>query len=162
MASADPAERRVALVTLGATDDLVGLGRELSGPKVADGWDFAVTVARHWLGRAPGNDRKLYEALTSPTQGYSPAHAGIVLQLLHGFGPDDLKQPEAYELLVGYLGHDRAAVRNLAAWHLARLVPAGKGIAFRPGCPKAEAEAAQRGWRKLIPPGQLPPAPKKE
>ena len=162
LVSADPAERRVALVTLGATDDLVGLGRELSSPKVADGWDFAVTAARHWLGRSPGNDRKLYAALTSPVQGYSPAHAGIVLQLLHGFGPDDLKQPEAYELLVGYLGHDRAAVRNLAAWHLARLVPAGKGIAFRPGCPKAEAEAALREWRKLIPPGQLPPAPKKE
>jgi hypothetical protein len=161
LASADPAEQRVALVTLGALDDLPGLVRVLGGAKTREEWDFGITVVRHWLGRAAGNDRRLYEALTSPAQGYSPAHARIILQLLLGFGPDDLKLPETYELLVLYLAHDRAAVRNLAAWHLVRLVPAGQGIGYKPGGTKEEAAAAQKAWRKLIPAGQLPPAPKK-
>lgn len=161
LASSDPAERRVALVTLGALDDLDGLGRVLGGARAPDGYDFGVTVARHWLGRCPGNDRKLYAVLTSPAQGYSPAHARIILQLLLGFGPDDLKQPETYELLIQYLTHDRPAIRNLAAWHLVRLVPAGKGIAYKPGGTREEAAAAAGAWKKLIPAGQLPPAPKK-
>ena len=161
LASDDPAERRAALISLGALDDLDGLGRVLREAKTRDEWEWGITVLRHWLGRGPGQDRKLYQALTAPAQGYTPAHARIVMRLLLGFGPDDLKVPETYELLILYLAHDRPAVRNLAAWHLARLVPAGQGIGYKPGGTKEEAAAAQKEWRKLIPAGELPPAPKK-
>ena len=157
LASADPFEQRVALVTLGATDDLAALGRQLGAAKSLGAWDFAVAVARHWLGRGPGNDQKLYAALTSPAQGYSPAHAKIILQLLLGFTPDDAGQPETYEVLIDYLAHDAGAVRNLAAWHLVRMVPQGKVIAFDPAGTKADCDAAYRAWKKLVPAGQLPP-----
>lgn len=160
--SADPVEQRVALVTLGATDDLEGLGRVLSGAKTPEQWEFGITILRHWLGRCPGNDQKLYAQLTSPAGGYTPVHARIIMQLLLGFSPDDLRRPETYEVLIEYLDHDLPAVRNLAAWHLVRLVPQGKSIAYKPGGTKAECEAAYKAWKKLVPAGQLPPEPKKD
>lgn len=162
LASADPLERRIALLTLGATDDLEGLARVLSGAKTPEEWDFGTTIVRHWLGRCPGHDQKLYELLISPANGYSPPHARIMMQLLFGFAPTDLRQPETYEILIEYLTHDQAAIRNLAAWHLVRLVPQGKSVAFKPGGTKEECAAAYREWKKLVPAGQLPPVPKKD
>ena len=158
--SNDALEQRIALVTLGATDDLEPLGKALSSSRTAEQWDFGITIVRHWLGRCPGNDQKLYALLTSPAQGYTPAHA--ILQLLFGFTPEDLRQPETFEVLIEYLKHDQGAIRNLAAWHLVRLVPQGKTIGFKPNGTKEEFEAVQREWKKLIPAGKLPPAPKKE
>ncbi|MDB5313615.1 MAG: hypothetical protein JWO38_7817 [Gemmataceae bacterium] len=162
LGSADPIEQRVALVTLGATDDLDTLGRELAVAKTPEEWDFGITILRHWLGRCPGHDQKLYEILTSPALGYSARDAKIIMQLLFGFGPDDLSRPETFEVLIEYLTHDQAAVRNLAAWHLVRLVPQGKAIAFKPGWTKEECAPVYLGWKKLIPAGQLPPRAKKE
>lgn len=157
--SNDPVEQRIALVTLGATDDLFPLGKALASARTTEQWDFGITVARHWLGRCPGQDKKLYELLTSPAQGYTPAQARTILQLLFGFTADDLKQPETYEVLIEYLKHDQGAVRNLAAWHLVRLVPAGKGIEYKPNATREECDAAYRAWKKLVPTGKLPPAP---
>lgn len=158
LASTDPLEQRVALVTLGATDDLVPLGQTLNAEKTLEEWDFGITVLRHWLGRAPGQDQKFYELLT--TRGYSPVQAQIVMQLLFGFTPAELRAPETYEVLIDYLGHEKPGIRNLAAWHLVRLVPDGKTIPYKPDGTAAEAATAQAAWKKLIPSGQLPPAPK--
>jgi hypothetical protein len=162
LGSADPTEQRVAMVTLGATDDLDALGRALSAAKTSVEWDFGITILRHWLGRGPGQDQKLFETLTSPALGYSATDAKIIMQLLFGFGPDDLTSPETYEVLIEYLTHDQPAVRNLAAWHLARLVPQGKGIAFKPGLTREQCEPLYREWKKLVPSGHLPPAPAKK
>ena len=159
--SADPVERRVALVTLGATDDLGRLGKVLAGAKDLDEWDFGVTVLRHWLGRCPGQDQALYGALQADG-GMTPAHADQFYWPL-AIDPDtaeDLKRPETYEVLIEYLAHDRPAIRNLAAWHLVRLVPQGKSIPYNPAGTAADAEAAYRAWKKLIPAGQLPPGKK--
>jgi hypothetical protein len=163
LASTDPLDRRVALVTLGATDDLAGLARILNGAKTDEEWNFGPTILRHWLGRCPGQDQKFYDLLISPATGYSPAHARIIMQLLFGFAPDDLRRPETFEVLIDYLTHDQAAIRNLAAWHLVRLVPQGKSIAFKPGGTKEDCAAAYQAWKKLVPTGHLPPAaPKKD
>ena len=159
--SADPIEQRIALVTLGATDDLEPLGKSLRSARNPEQWDFGITIVRHWLGRCPGHDQKLYAVLTSPAQGYSPTTARTIMQLLFGFEPEDLKQPETFEVLIEYLAHDQAPIRNLAAWHLVRLVPQGKSIAFKPNGTKEDADASYRAWKKLIPPGKLPPELKK-
>jgi hypothetical protein len=161
LGSADPVEQRVALVTCGALDDLEQLERELAGAKTLEEWDFGVTVVRHWLGRGPGQDQKLYVALVND-RGYDAPSARLVLQLLFGFSKEDLAQPETFDVLIEYLRHDRAAIRNLAAWHLIRLVPQGKSIPYKPDGTKADAEAAYKAWRKLIPPGQLPPTDSKK
>jgi hypothetical protein len=154
--SADPVEQRVALVTAGATDELDLLGKELAEAKTQEEWDFGITVVRHWLGRCPGQDQKLFARLTGPGRTYTPAQARIVMQLLMGFSADDLRQPETYEVLIDYLTDDVPAVRHLAAWHLVRAVPGGRAIGFKPGGTKAECEAAAREWRRRVPPGQLP------
>ena len=159
--SADPIEQRIALVTLGATDDLEPLGKALASARNAEHWDFGITIVRHWLGRCPGNDQKLYAVLTSPAQGYSPATARTIMQLLFGFDPEDLKQPETFEVLIEYLAHEQSPIRNLAAWHLVRLVPQGKSIGFKPNGTKEESDATYRAWKKLIPSGKLPPEAKK-
>jgi len=160
--SNDPIEQRIALITLGATDDLEPLGKSLSTARTAEHWDFGITIARHWLGRQPGHDQKLYAILTSATQGYSPAHAKTILQLLFGFSPDDLKQPETFEVLIEYLKHEQRAVRNLAAWHLVRLAPPGKTVGFKPNGTPEEYDAAYKAWKKLVPSGTLPQSAKKE
>ncbi|HEX4611930.1 MAG TPA: hypothetical protein VH092_27285 [Urbifossiella sp.] len=159
--SADPVEQRVALVTAGATDDFDLLRKALAEAKTQEEWDFGITVIRHWLGRCPGQDQKLYGLFVGPTRGYTPAQARILMQLLFGFSADDLQQPETYEVLIDYLTDDLPAVRNLAAWHLVRAVPGGRAIGFKPGGTKAECEAAAREWRRRVPPGQLP-APEKK
>jgi hypothetical protein len=160
--SDDRIEQRIALITLGATDDLEPLGRSLASARTPEQWDFGITIVRHWLGRCPGHDQKLYAMLTSPAQGYSPAHARTMIQLLLGFSPDDLRQPETFEVLIEYLKHEQRAVRNLAAWHLVRLAPQGKSIGFKPNGTPEEFDAAYQAWKKLIPSGTLPPAAKKE
>src|SRR5207249_11695296 len=114
LGSTDPVEQRVALVTLGALDDLDGLGRELAEAKTLEEWDFGITVVRHWLGRCAGQDQKLYAALIND-RGYDAASARLVLQLLFGFSREDLAQAETYDILIEYLRHDRPAIRNLAA-----------------------------------------------
>jgi hypothetical protein len=161
LASADPVEQRVALVTAGAFDDLDVLRKELAEAKTQERWDFGITVARHWLGRCPGQDQKLYALLAGPTRGYTPAQARIVVQLLLGFSPEDLQQPETFEVLIDYLTDDAPAIRHLAAWHLVRVVPGGRAIGFKPGGTRAECEAAAREWRRRVPPGQLPTPEKK-
>lgn len=156
LASNDPADRRVGLIAAGALDDLPRLAA--AGATVAadpDAADFAVTVFRHWLGRGAAQEQALYRYLTD-TAGYPPAHAETVIALLHGFTPAELRRPETYEVLIEYLQNDRPAIRNLAHWHLVRLVPAGKRIAFRPNASKAELEPVYRLWKELVPPGRVP------
>ena len=154
--SMDSYDRRVALVNIGATDDLTSLVKAISGAKTPEVWDFAIRVARHWLGRCAGQDQKFYAALISPQHGYSPAQARIIMRLLFGFSGEDLKRPETYEVLIDYLNHDQSIIRNLAAWHLVRTVPEGKSIVYKPGSTQEECVATARAWKKLIPTGHLP------
>jgi hypothetical protein len=155
LASGDPVEQRIALVTLGALDDIERLGRTVAAAKTLEEWDFGVTVLRHWLGRRPDQERKLFTMLTT-VRGLTPAQAKTVIQLLFGFAANDLTQPETFEVLVEYLQHDTPSVRNLAAWHLHRLVPQGKSIPFSPTGDKAAIDQTYQAWKKLLPGGRVP------
>jgi hypothetical protein len=161
LASADPIDQRIALVTLGALDDIETLGKSLVAARSLDQWDFGITVLRHWLGRSRGQDQRYYEILRT-TRGYTPGQAQTIVQLLFGFSAEDLLQPETYEVLIDYLIHEKPAIRNLAAWHLVRLVPQGKSIPHKPNGTLADAQATYEAWKKLIPRGELPPPAKKE
>jgi hypothetical protein len=158
MQAKDERGPRVAVVVAGAVDDLPRLTAALADPR-GEVRDQAVLVLRNWLGRRPGQADKLFAALTR--DGYSRIQAGTVLFLL--FGPTDqhLAQPAVYDVLIAKLGSDKMAIRELAHWHLVRLVPAGKEIAFDPAGPEEARQKAAASWRRLIPPGQLPPAPPK-
>jgi len=83
-----------------------------------------------------------------------------VLELLHS--PFHKDRPETYQTLIEYLRSDRLPVRELARWHLDRLAPAGRSIAFDAAAPAEERAQAVKKWKELVPEGQLPPPPKRE
>ena len=159
--SEDPNDRDVAIVVMGALDDLPRLGKAMREAKYPDVWENGVLTFRHWIGRAPGQDQILYQGLVN-SRNFSPVEAETVLQLLHSYGDADLASPETYDTLIAYLGHNQVAIRGLAYWHLSRLVPAGKKFGYNPLDPKDKREAAIEQWKKLIPSGQLPPKSKVE
>jgi hypothetical protein len=150
----DAATRSLAVYSLGAVDDLSGLLATLADPQHAEVRRAAVIALRHWVGRDARHEDHLSRALGKA--GYKANQAAIVMQLLHGFQERQLAQPETYEALIGYLQSDQLAVRELAAWHLYRLVPDGRRIAFDAAASAEERAAAQAAWRKLIPEGKLP------
>jgi hypothetical protein len=146
--------RRGLVYTMAALDLLDELTDAL-GHSHAEVRDTAVVALRHWIGRGPGQDLKLYDFLQKSKR-FSPAHAEIVLHLLHSYGDVDLEKPETFEALIAYLRHPRPAVRQLASWHLYRLVPSGKEIAYDPIGPESDRENAFKQWKKLVPTGKLP------
>jgi hypothetical protein len=157
--SDNPDERRIGTVTAGAFDQLDILGNALRETKHADVWDNGVLVLRHWIGRAPGQDQILYNALIEK-RNYKPVHAETIVQLLHSFGDEDLAHPETYEALIAFLNHENLAIRGLAYWHLSRLVPEGKKFGYNLMDSKEDRAKAVEQWKKLIPSGQMPPKPK--
>jgi hypothetical protein len=156
LASDDPLERRFGVLMLGATDDLQRLGDLLRETKHQDVWDAAIIAVRHWIGRGPGQDQKLYNRLIE--RKYSPREAEGFLELLHSFGDEELTRPETYQMLINYLGSERTSLRELTYWHLYRLAPAGRKFGYDPLAPKEQRDAAIKEWRKL----ELPPPPTKE
>jgi hypothetical protein len=155
----NPVDRRLGTFAAGAFDQLELLGKALRETKYPDVWDNGVLALRHWIGRAPGQDQLLYNALIEKRK-YLPVHAETILQLLHSFGDEELAQPELYEALIRYLNHENLAIRGLAYWHLVRLVPAGKEFGYNLMDDKDTRAKAIEKWKKLIPTGQVPPKPK--
>ncbi len=151
-----PSARRMAVYGLGAIDDLPQLIDALSSSKFPDVRDVTVIALRHWIGRGEGQDMKLYDALVK--KGYSENHAARVMQLLHSFGEKAKASPATYETLIDLLNHENPAVRQLANWHLTRLVPTAT-ITYDPLGTPEERQAAVAKWKELIPAGKLPPKP---
>jgi hypothetical protein len=158
LAEGDTEGRVLAVYSAGACDDLPLLLTALRDAKHAEVRDAAVAALRHWIGSAAGQDLKLYETLVKAD--YRPGQAETILQLLHTFAAPDLGRPETYETLIDYLKHDKLAIRQLAHWHLARLVPQGRDINFNAAGSAEERARALEAWRRLVPAGQLPPAAK--
>jgi hypothetical protein len=147
--------RATALILLGATDDLEHLAIAVATAKHQDVIDEAIIVLRHWIGREPGQDLKLYNLLLNKGM-YAPAEAEMALQLLHSFSRDDLRQAETYQALIHFLDSDRPLIRALAHWHLIRLAPEGKSIGFKAIMAKDERAKTIKAWEQLIPPGTIP------
>jgi hypothetical protein len=157
--SNDPIDRRVGIYAAGALDHLDILGKSLRDTKHPDLWGNTIIALRHWIGRAPGQDQALYAGLLEKEL-FNPVTAETVIQLLHSFSDDDLTRPEVYDALVAYLRHENLAIRNLAYWHLSRLVPQGRKFGYDPAAAKEDREKAILEWKKLIPGGKLPPKEK--
>jgi hypothetical protein len=152
-------ERKLALSAMAALDDIPRLAKFMATAKHPDVLDNGILTLRHWIGRGPGQDQKLYQMFIDEAK-FTPVHAAIAMQLLHSFGDEELARPETYELLIEYLDHERTAIRAFAHWHLVRLAPSGRKIAYNPLDPKDKRAAGIAEWKKLIPPGQLPPKEK--
>lgn len=153
--SNDSWERRLAVFAMGALDNVTGLGKAIRETKYPDVWDNGILALRHWIGRGPGQDQRLYQGLID-TAKFTPVEAETILQLLHSFGDDELARPEVYETLIEYLNHDKLPIRGLAYWHLKRLVPAGKALGYDPQASAEARAAAAKKWKELIPEGTVP------
>ncbi len=151
---ADPMARHHAVRCLAALDDLSTVLEALDQPKVADVRLAGSGVLRNWIARTRDNDYVLFELLKEK---YKHKEAEIIMELLHGFSDEEIKRPERYELLIDYLVNPNLVIRELGAWHLYSLVPAGRTIPYSATDSVVRA-AAEREWRRLIPPGQLAPA----
>jgi hypothetical protein len=147
--------RQIAVFSMGAVDDLGGLTEALNGT-AAEVRGFAIEGLRQWIGRASKQDLALYQFLVKQ-KSYSEAHAEIILQLLHSFSDIDRSRPETYETLISYLKHDKLPIRELAWWHLIRIVPDGNKIAYDPGAPTADRQKGYEAWKKLLDDKKLPP-----
>lgn len=156
--SDDADERAVAVTLMGATDDLRRLAEVMATAAHPDVWDTGVLTLRHWIGRGPGQDQKLYKGLVEKG-GLPPVQAETVLQLLHGLPEEALALPVTYQALIRLLESERLAIRGLAYWHLTRLVPDGRDLGYDPLGPKEKREEAIKRWQKHIPPGKVPPKP---
>ena len=153
--SESEADRFIAINLILATDQLDLFFKVLTTTKYNDVIDNGIIGLRHWIGRKPGQDLKLYGFIIDARH-YSKIQAEIFVDLLHSFGDDELKEPETYEVLIDYLGSDKAGIRGLANWHLHRLAPKGRDIKFDPIAPEAERKEAIAKWKKLVPKGTVP------
>ncbi len=149
-------ERKGAVVCLGALDKLQRLVEVLAGSKHADARDKSIVVLRNFIGRGPGQIERVYDFLIK-TRKLSDAQAKSALHLLIGFDDEERLQPSTYEVLIDCLKHSKLAIRELARWHLIRLVPDGKKINYDAAAAAEERERALAEWRALVPVGQLPP-----
>jgi len=150
-----------AVLGLSAINDIDRVLQALNDPQHAEARRTAVLALRHWIGDTAGRDRRLYQFLIDRS-GYSRARATTVLQLLHSAFPVD--EPDTYETLIAYLRHDNLGVRELAWWHLSRLVPEGVSVPYDPAASDAERAKSYAAWKALVPSGSLPTRkkPKKE
>jgi hypothetical protein len=120
-----------------------------------------VLALRHWIGRGPNQDQKLFEKLLKE-KGFTPVDAETCMQLLHSFSEAEVARPELYETLIDYLDHKKPEIRALAYWHLVRLAPEGKPIHYHPLAAQRSRDRAIARWRTLIPPDTMPPKPQHE
>lgn len=157
--SDDPLERKVGMTAVGALGSPAPLFVALQQSKNADTRQFAILVLRNWLGQGTGQIKKLESGLQGI--GVSKSNAESLVHLLIGFDEEERQEPGTYQMLIEGLNHKKLLVRELAYWHLLRLAPAGRTIAYDPAGSDEQLAEGVRRWRELIPSGKLPPAEKK-
>ena len=156
--SDDELERRVAVTAMGALDDLPHLLAALEDAKHKDVREQTILVLRSWMGRSSGQLKGLRVAMLKHK--YSLPQMKMTMHLLFGFDEEERTRPGIYDLLIHALDAKSVGVRELAHWHLVRLAPAGRDIAYDAAAAQADRQAAMERWQKLIPSGELPPRPK--
>lgn len=155
--SPNPIARRLSVLALGAMDELPALVDLLEQDKQPDLRMTAIEVLRNWIAHSRSSEYKLYDLLRSK---YKMTEAETIMQLLHSFSERATQQPDTYELLIDYLIHPVMPIRELGAWHLYQMAPAGRNIPYNASADSQVRQRAHASWRALIPPGHLPPAPK--
>ena len=122
----------LGVLCLGAVDAVSALFDCLASENetsAADVRQAAIFTLRRWIGRGADQDRKLYDrekrtGMLVNEKKYRQIEAETLLDLLHDFSEEATKKPEnvcVFDRFAG--GTQKLAIRELAAWHLVRLVP---------------------------------------
>jgi hypothetical protein len=157
LAASTSDERRVAVTAAGALDDLPRLLGALADEQNADVRNQAILTLRHWLGRGPGQIKTLGLAMIGSKQ-FRALKNQVVIPLLIGFDEHERVRPGVRDFLVVLLDHKNIAVRELAHWHLVRIAPKGRDIAYDPAGPAEGRQQAIERWRQLLSAEAAPPA----
>lgn len=157
LTSEKPATRNMAVYGLGSLDNLSKLLDVLADQeeRFADMRDAAIISLRSWIGRRIENDKELYDFMLNRKK-FKEREAVTAMQLLHDFRDEDLKKPETWQFLIFCIKDRRPMIRELAYWHLIRLVPGTRQPKYYPGGDSEKPERAFAEWQKLIPDGGLP------
>jgi hypothetical protein len=153
-----PTTRLLAVYCLGAIDDTSKVldVLALEDERQPDLPQAAILTLRHWCGRKADHDAKLYELLISAKR-YTPEQAEIVMRLLHEISPQELQKKETWASLVEFLRNDKPAIRQLAFFHLFRLVPEARLSKYNPLGDSTKRESAYAAWQQLLRDNKLPP-----
>ncbi|HKI38365.1 MAG TPA: FHA domain-containing protein [Gemmataceae bacterium] len=154
----DVTYRQLGVEFLAAFDELPYLvnflaAKEDKSARVRRGAAYALLS---WVARRPAHLADLEKALR--TQAGDREKAERILQLLLGFSPDELAQPETYQRLIAWLGDSHPAVAELASWHLELAFPdkVPDDTPFRAAAPPKDREPYIQEWQKRVPPGTTP------
>jgi hypothetical protein len=144
----DSSSRVLALRCLGAMGNYSGLLDCLADDKHADVRTVAIEELRHLLGLDAKNDDKLRKALKQ--KNYSDGQGQTILQLVHGFAPEQWANPTLRSTAVEYLMHEKLAIRQLTHSLLQALEPDGRKIPYDPAGDSDSRERGYEAWKKLV------------
>lgn len=154
-AQGDEALRRLAVRSLAALDDVSRVLEMLDPPsKYPELRQEANLTLQDWIGHGKDYDYRLFDILREK---YSNTESQRIMELFHRFSAKQAAMPETYELLIDYLVNPNPIIREMGAWHLYNLVPAGRSIPYSSLADRNLRETSRQAWQRLIPPGRLPP-----
>lgn len=148
MHDGDAVSRVLAIRCLAALGDMAALLDALADDKRPDMREAAVESLKHLLGFGTRNDNDLLRQ--ARLKNYSEGQMLTILQLLHGFTPQDWANPATRGLTADFLMHERTAIRQLAHSILIAQVPEGKSIAYDAGAEPRKRERGADEWRMLV------------
>jgi hypothetical protein len=150
--------RDLAILSLGAVDDLPALLDALANDRYQDVRVTAINTLRNWMARDGEQELKVESAMEKT---WGKGQAAIGMELLHAYGPDRLSDPGLWESLIAYLTNDNLAIRELANLQLISIRPdiAQTIPAYDLAGGAEQRQLAYREWKRRIPDGKLPPAP---
>lgn len=154
------ANRIVALRCWAAIDGITNLMDALQDETDPLGREMAILSLRHWIGQQNEDAVILFKTLRTKMN-YTEVDAEETLDLLFPVSQQAARSPETYEKLIGNLTHRRLPIRELSFWWLMVLAhDIGTKIKYEPAGDKDALARGQAEWKKRIPDGTVPPAPK--
>jgi hypothetical protein len=156
--SSDPGFREQAMFLLAALDGASYLVGYLEDPKHERVRRAAAHALRSWLSHGHGRATELPRLLQVMVK--QEEKANLIMDLLHPYPEDELKNPDTYQKLIAHLDDDNLAVRELAYWQLEELAPmeAAK-LTYKPTEGAEERRQVVANWKMMLPPGSLPQKP---
>lgn len=150
--------RDLAVLSLGAVDDLPALLDGLANDSHQDVRVTAINTLRNWMARDGEQELKVESAMERK---WGKGQAAIGMELLHAYGPDRLSDPGLWESLIAYLTNENLAIRELANLQLISIRPdiAQTIQAYDLAGGAEQRQLAYREWKRRIPDGKLPPPP---
>ena len=136
----------LATYTLGLVDDVPMLVKALQSEheetRLAAIWSL-----RGWLPTNPQNTALLE---TEVARHFPTEDVSDVVQLLWGYSMEDARDKSTSAHLLSWMDHKEIAIRELAFFHVSRLVGRTSAHGYRPNLANTPRNAALMGWRNHI------------